>query len=78
MMIETTPLPKTTTCAACGVAVAGRYGWCSLCCEAYCVACGRQHYCTTICAQGGCAAGYCVRLVTDGALSPTWGLLTDD
>jgi len=78
MMIETTQLPRTTTCAACGVAVAGRYGWCSLCCEAYCVACGRQHYCTTVCAQGGCAAGYCVRLVSDGELSKTWGLPTDD
>lgn len=78
MMLETRPLPLATTCADCGVAIARRYGWCSLCAEAYCFACGRQHLCTSICEQNGCLAGLCIRLVADGALSQRWGLPTDD
>ena len=78
MTIKAPPLPVSTTCASCGIAVSGRYGWCSLCCEAYCFGCGRTHFCTSVCEQGGCLAGYCVRLVADGVLSKTWGLPTDD
>ncbi len=51
-----------------------RFGWCGNCGAAYCLGCGRAHFCTSSCATGGCHAGLCVRLATNGVLSETWGL----
>jgi hypothetical protein len=61
-------------CADCGVSLGDEYGWCSTCGEGYCLACGRRHFCTSICPARGCIAGLCVRLVEGGVLSSTWGL----
>jgi hypothetical protein len=67
-------LPAEPICADCGVALSGPYGWCSGCRAAYCLPCGRRHFCTPSCAANGCHPGLCVRLVKDGTLAETWGL----
>lgn len=71
-------LPDAPACAACGVALAGSYGWCGNCRAAYCLPCGRLHYCTPTCPANGCLPGFCLRLVTDGALSSAWGLPVEE
>lgn len=67
-------IPADATCASCGQALSEPFGWCSSCREAYCIACGRHHFCTVTCEQHGCHAGLCVRLVSGGRLSADWGL----
>ena len=67
-------LPDSPQCADCGVALEEPYGWCSGCRKAYCLLCGRRHFCTPSCPANGCQAGLCVRLVDGGVLSETWGL----
>jgi hypothetical protein len=67
-------LPTEPVCASCAAALTEPYGYCSNCRAAFCVSCGRAHYCTAGCAAAGCIAGLCVRQVKDGALSSTWGL----
>jgi hypothetical protein len=67
-------LPDFPICADCGTPLADPYGWCAGCRAAYCLPCGRQHFCTPSCQANGCLAGLCVRLVEGGALSETWGL----
>ena len=67
-------LSESSACAVCGVALAEPFGWCGNCRAAYCLPCGRGHYCTSACPANGCHAGLCVRLVKDGVLAGTWGL----
>jgi hypothetical protein len=67
-------LPDFPICADCGTPLADPYGWCAGCRAAYCLPCGRQHFCTPSCQANGCLAGLCVRLVEGGTLSETWGL----
>ncbi|MDP9469127.1 MAG: hypothetical protein M3Q71_00450 [Chloroflexota bacterium] len=67
-------LPAHPRCAGCGTALGVRFGWCGNCRAAYCFGCGRAHFCTPSCPAGGCHAGLCVRLATNGVLSETWGL----
>ena len=69
------PTPPTAPdCAACGVALGEPYGWCGNCRAAYCLACGRAHFCTPGCPAQGCHVGLCVRLVRGGELAAVWGL----
>ncbi len=67
-------LPESPLCAGCGIDLTESYGWCGGCRKAYCVPCGRRHFCTPSCVANGCRAGLCVRLVAGGVLSETWGL----
>ena len=67
-------LPESPLCADCGIALAEPFGWCAGCRAAYCLACGRRHFCTPSCPANGCHAGLCVRLVQGGVLSEAWGL----
>ncbi|MDF3017623.1 MAG: hypothetical protein K0R44_2848 [Thermomicrobiales bacterium] len=67
-------LPEHPHCADCGIELTEPYGWCGGCRKAYCLLCGRRHFCTPACPANGCRAGLCVRLVTGGVLSETWGL----
>ncbi|CAA9545743.1 MAG: hypothetical protein AVDCRST_MAG73-2392 [uncultured Thermomicrobiales bacterium] len=67
-------IPDTPRCARCDAALALRFGWCSGCRAAYCLPCGRSHFCRPGCPANGCLAGFCVRLVENGHLSETWGL----
>ena len=67
-------LPVDPACAGCGARLAEPYGWCGNCRAAYCVPCGRSHYCLPSCRQQGCHAGLCARLVSGGVLATTWGL----
>jgi len=69
-----TRLPEYPICADCNAELTEPYGWCGGCRKAYCLACGRRHFCTPACPANGCHAGLCVRLVTGGVLSETWGL----
>lgn len=66
--------PSSPVCAACAAPLAEPYGWCGGCRAAYCVPCGRAHFCTPQCPSKGCLAGLCVREVRDGKLSEIWGL----
>jgi hypothetical protein len=65
---------RVMVCANCGDVLGVRYGWCSNCQAAYCLSCGRQHFCMESCQANGCHAGLCVRLVEAGVLSTAWGL----
>ena len=65
-------IPDAPTCAACGVALAEPFDWCSNCQEAYCHRCGQEHYCHDGCRAAGCIAGLCVRTVENGRLSTQW------
>jgi hypothetical protein len=65
-------IPPAPNCASCGIALAEPFGWCSNCAEAYCLDCGRQHYCTEGCRAAGCIVGLCVRRVDGGLLSTVW------
>jgi hypothetical protein len=67
-------LPESPRCDDCDIALSEPYGWCANCRAAYCLPCGRLHFCTPSCLANGCMAGLCVRRVEDGALSETWGL----
>jgi hypothetical protein len=67
-------LPADPVCAGCGVALAEPFGYCGNCRAAYCLACGRGHFCLPSCPASGCKAGLCVRLVSGGVLAETWGL----
>jgi hypothetical protein len=73
-LIQRHRLPDASVCDGCGIALAEPYGWCFNCRAAYCLPCGRRHYCTPACPANGCIAGLCVRLVEGGVLSETWGL----
>ncbi len=70
-------IPTNPVCAACGVRLSERFGWCGNCRAALCLDCGRAHFCTSGCAAAGCRAGLCVRLVEDGRIVATWGLPPD-
>lgn len=70
-------LPSAPDCAVCGTSLGEPFGWCGGCREAYCVPCGRAHYCTPSCPDNGCLAGLCVREVAGGRLSERWGLPED-
>ena len=67
-------LPERPLCDDCGIELTEPYGWCGGCRKAYCLSCGRLHFCTSACQANGCHAGLCVRLVEGGVLSETWGL----
>ena len=67
-------LPADPDCASCGTRLTEPYGYCTNCRAAYCLPCGRGHFCTPSCPELGCRAGLCVRLVAGGALAATWGL----
>ena len=67
-------LPEHSICADCGKKLNEPYGWCSGCRKAYCLPCGRRHFCTPACPANGCHAGLCVRLVEGGVLAAIWGL----
>ena len=67
-------LPENLECATCGVALTEPLGWCSNCEKAYCLDCGRLHFCRPSCQASGCHAGLCVRVVRDGRIASTWGL----
>jgi hypothetical protein len=67
-------LPEHPLCTDCGIELTEPYGWCGGCRKAYCLPCGRLHFCTPTCPANGCHAGLCVRLVEGGALSEIWGL----
>jgi hypothetical protein len=67
-------LPEHPLCADCGIELTEPYGWCGGCRKAYCLPCGRLHFCAPTCPANGCHAGLCVRLVAGGMLSETWGL----
>ena len=67
-------LPERPICADCQTELSEPYGWCGGCQKAYCLPCGRRHFCTPACPANGCHAGLCVRLVTGGLLSKIWGL----
>ncbi len=71
------PLLESSICASCELPLAEPYGWCSGCRAAYCLPCGRYHFCQPSCLANGCHAGLCVRLVVGGVLSDTWGLPDD-
>jgi hypothetical protein len=73
-MPERSGFLDATNCAVCGVPLPEPFGWCENCREAYCLDCGRQHFCLPTCQATGCMAGLCVRLVRDGELSATWGV----
>jgi hypothetical protein len=45
---------------------------------AFCLSCGRTHFCHASCRANGCIAGLCVRLVIDGSLAETWGVPSDE
>jgi hypothetical protein len=68
---------QATNCAVCGVVLPKPFGWCGNCREAYCLDCARQHFCLPTCQASGCFAGLCVRLVSNGELSATWGIPDD-
>jgi hypothetical protein len=70
-------IPPSPRCADCDAALAEPFGWCGGCRKAYCFGCGRRHYCTPQCPANGCIAGLCVRVVSGGILSETWGLPDD-
>jgi len=67
-------IPEVVHCATCGRVLSEPFGWCSQCRAAYCLECGRQHFCHETCQANGCHAGLCVRLVRNGELAATWGL----
>jgi hypothetical protein len=71
-------LPAAPLCVACGIPLTESYGWCSNCRAAYCLPCGRRHFCTPACPANGCLAGLCVRLVEHGVLAETWGLPNEE
>ncbi len=71
---ETISLPADPRCDSCDVPLQEPFGWCSNCAAAYCLDCGRRHFCQPSCRESGCLAGLCVRLVRDGRLSTEWGL----
>jgi hypothetical protein len=71
---ERAGIPEHPRCTTCEVALAEPFGWCSTCRAAYCLGCGRGHYCTPGCPANGCIAGLCVRLVQNGLLADDWGL----
>jgi hypothetical protein len=71
-------LPEDPCCETCGIALAEPYGWCTNCRAAYCLSCGRRHFCTPACPANGCLAGLCVRMVEHGVLAETWGLPSDE
>lgn len=64
-------------CRDCGAALTEPFGWCSTCRAAYCLECGRAHFCMPSCAGTGCHAGLCVRLFSGGVLAEAWGLPSD-
>jgi hypothetical protein len=66
-----------TDCAVCGDALPEPFGWCENCRAAYCLACARGHFCRPTCQAAGCLAGLCVRLISNGELSTTWGVPED-
>lgn len=72
--LENGRMVGSRACTACAAALDDRFGWCSNCQAAYCLSCGRRHYCTPSCQANGCYAGLCVRLVEGGVLSEQWGL----
>ena len=61
-------IPENPICASCGVALSEPFGWCSMCAAAYCLECGRTHYCHEGCQAAGCHPGLCVRTVEGGML----------
>jgi hypothetical protein len=69
-------VPSDDRCAACDAELdPRRYARCDVCHGArYCVTCARAHLCTARCASNGCIAGLCVRLVSDGATDPRYGV----
>ena len=78
-LIQGTPreragIPDRPRCSACAAALSEPFGWCSTCRAAYCLTCGRRHFCTPGCPANGCIAGLCVRLVHGGLLADEWGL----
>ena len=67
-------LSAKPVCADCGVELAEPFGYCTNCRAAYCLTCGREHFCLPSCPAAGCRAGLCVRLVSGGVLAERWGL----
>lgn len=67
-------LPADPVCAVCGRSLAEPYGYCGNGRAAFCFPCGRAHFCLPSCGESGCLAGLCVRVVSGGVLSKTWGL----
>ena len=67
-------LPTDPVCAVCATALTEPYGYCGNCRAAFCFPCGRAHFCLPSCRESGCLAGLCVRVVSGGVLSRTWGL----
>jgi hypothetical protein len=65
-------IPEAPLCASCGLALQEPFGWCSNCAAAYCLDCGRSHFCKDTCEAAGCIAGLCVRRVADGRLTLRW------
>jgi hypothetical protein len=70
-------IPVAPECVECKMGLEHVFGWCAGCRQAFCFPCGRRHFCHPTCEGNGCLAGYCVREVRDGLLSPRWGLPPD-
>ncbi len=52
-----------------------RYAGCAVCVGLrLCLDCARTHRCARECADAGCAAGGCVRMVRDGVSSESFGI----
>jgi hypothetical protein len=70
-------VPAEGRCAGCNLSLdPERHARCDVCRGArFCIACARDHLCTSQCASNGCIAGLCVHVVRAGVVDPRYGIV---
>lgn len=74
--VQSAAKQRSEGCDSCGIPLDPRAHAICAVCEGMrlCISCARAHLCTAECAERGCLAGLCVKLVSDGVVSDAFGI----